>query len=343
MTAAEYAAALKKGLSGGFLFYGEESYLLGRYLEQTRRAHFDDPDLAVFNHIRLEGEQLTPDALIGAMESLPVFAERKLIEISQVNWNDMTEAQRKTYLDIFSRLPEYEYNTLLLITTPAELDPGTPKKPSARLSELGEVVTPVLFDRQTPAKLNKWLGQHFAAWQVYASPAVCSFLIQFSGTDMYALSAQAEKCACYVLAAGRSEVTEQDVRTVASSITEYDSFALGDAILEGAPDRALAILADRFRRRERPELILSGIASVFQILLRIRILSDSGMPPKEIAAKTGIHAYRVELYMRSMGRRTEQSLTRALTLCLETDRKMKTTSIDPQVLLERLVLSCGGR
>lgn len=338
MTVSEYASALKKNRAGGYLFCGEETYLLNRYLEATRKAHFeDDRDLAAFNHIRLSGENATPERILQAMESLPVFAERKLIEISSLNLGSMSEDLREDLLAVFARLPEFEYNTLLLIATPEELPLGTPKKPSPALKAFSDLLTPVFFDRQPPAKLNQWLGRHFAAWGIRADAQVCSFLLEYAGDDMFTLAAQAEKLACFLLAKGADTLTEADVTAVACAASEYDSFALADAVLNRSVDTALAILADRKRRRERPELILGGIATVFQSLLRIRTLLGDGLSAAQIAAKTGLHAYRVELYLRKMGRSTEKSLRQALELCYETDLKMKKTSLDPYALLERLV------
>lgn len=340
MTPGEYAGALKKFQPGAFLFYGEEQYLASRYLRMTREAYFDNPSIAAFNHIRLEGEQFTLERLLEAIQGLPVFSERKLIEVSGVSLNGMAEAEKKQLIRLLSLLPSYEYNTLLIIASPEELDPGTPKKPSALLRALSEVTTPVFFERQTPAKLNKWLGQHFAAWEVFAPATVCSFLIQYAGADMYTLSAQAEKCACYVLSHGRSELTEEDVRAAACSISEFDAFALSDAILAGNTDLALTVLYDRLRRRERPEFILSGIASVFQTMLRIAILRSGGMPAKEISTKTGIHAYRVERFLKSMSGKSEESIRHALELCNEADIKMKSSALDATCLLTRLVAEC---
>ncbi len=337
MTISEYAAALKKGLSGGYLFYGEERYLVARYLEMTRQALLGDADLSTFNHIRLHGDDFSPERLLQAMEALPVFAEKKLIEISGIDLDRMSEGGKEQLLQVLSLLPDYEYNIVLLIAAPDQLDPGTPKKPSATVKALGEVLSPVLFERQTQAKLNKWLGQHFAAWGLLAPMQVCTFLIEYAGSDMTTLASQAEKLACYLLANEKTELTVDDVRTVACSVTDYDTYALGDAILSGSVDRALAVLLDRKRRRERPEIILGGISGVFQILLRIKTLQNSGMTLKDISAKTGLHAYRVELYARGIGRRSEDSLRRALTLCYETDLAIKASSLDPFVMIERLI------
>ena len=341
MTLTEYASWLKKPLCGGFLFHGEERYLIRRYLEQTRSAFFDDADLATFNHIRLDDERFSPEALKEAMESLPVFADRKLIEISGVELDRPSADDRESLLAVLALREQYEYNTVILVATPEELNPGTAKKPSPLFRSLCELLTPVPFERQTGARLNKWLGQHFAAVGVYADPAVCTFLINYCGNDMYALSAQAEKCACYLLSCGREKLTEQDIRSVASPHAEYDAFALSDALLQGDTDRALAILADRLSRKEKPELILGGISSTFIRLLRVKVLQSDGLTAGQIAAKLGIHSYQAELSLRALRSRDEETVRRILTLCSETDQKLKASSIDPTCLLQRLVAQCG--
>ncbi len=338
MTLAEYKTRLGQIVGGGYLFYGEEMYLAERYLELTRRAHFDDGDLAAFNHIRIDGETFSPVLLLETMQSLPVFAERKLIEVSGVNYNTMKDEERHALTEVLSRLPEYEYNTLILIATSEEFDPGTPKKPSALFKLLAPHIEPIHFERQTGARLNKWLSGHFLARGVVASPDVCAFMINHCGTDMRTLSLQAEKIAAYVAAKSRGAVCEEDVRLIGCASEEQDAFALADAVLAGDADRALAELIDRKRRRERPEITLSAVSSVFVTLYRIRVLLSGGMQLSQIAAATGIHAYRVELYAKKLGGRGEESLRAALKCLADADLKMKSTGIDAYLLLERAVM-----
>ena len=65
---------LKKGLSGGYLFYGDEDYLKGFALRSVKEELCSDPTYALFNHIELDAMDYSPDALLDAMMPLPMMA-----------------------------------------------------------------------------------------------------------------------------------------------------------------------------------------------------------------------------------------------------------------------------
>ncbi len=338
MTPSEYKGRLSMTAGGGYLFCGEEMYLANRYLEMTIQAHFPDAETALFNHIRLNEESFSNEKLTEAIEALPIFAERKLIEIRDVNIDAMKEDAFSVLISVLEKLPEYEYNTLLFVASSDLLNLGTAKKPSARFAALSKVLEVVRFEKQTGGRLVKWLSGHFGAWGVVGTADVCAYLIEYSGSDMQMLSLQVEKIAAYVLAKGRGEVTREDVLLLASPGEEEDAFALSDAVLCGDARRALALLRDKERRKERPELTLAAVSSVFGALLRVCVMRDGGMREGEIAAATGMHAYRVGLYLKRLGTRGEEDILRALECLSRADVAMKTSGLDTGILLQTAVL-----
>ena len=77
---------LKADLSAGtpgcaYIFYGEESYLREYYLGELRKklvpAGFEE-----FNYHRLEGKDLTVQALGEMAEAMPMMSERTLIVVT---------------------------------------------------------------------------------------------------------------------------------------------------------------------------------------------------------------------------------------------------------------------
>jgi DNA polymerase-3 subunit delta len=63
-----------------YLFHGEERYLLEYYLSEIRKIILTG-GFETFNYKRYDGADLTADVLAAAIDALPVFSERTLIEI----------------------------------------------------------------------------------------------------------------------------------------------------------------------------------------------------------------------------------------------------------------------
>ena len=106
----KFRVRAKGELFGGYLFYGEEEYLKRNSLSEARKSVFPDgPDS--FNHIRLDAENFSIEALENAIMALPVFAEKKLIEIHSLNLSSMKDnGNGNRYACIFPvQEPEVHY------------------------------------------------------------------------------------------------------------------------------------------------------------------------------------------------------------------------------------------
>ena len=96
-------------------------------------------------------------------------------------------------------------------------------------------------------------------------------------------------------------------------------------------------------RKEKPEYVLSSVSRICSELLSARILTDAGKSPQEVADKMGMHIYPATLRINAASKKGLAALERAVTLCSETDVKIKTSRLEPYTAIEMLILSLGGR
>ena len=76
---------LKKGLSGGFLFFGDEDYMKGFDLRASRAAVCPDETFAIFNDIRIDAMDYSAGALLDALIPPPMMTEQKIVTVSGLN------------------------------------------------------------------------------------------------------------------------------------------------------------------------------------------------------------------------------------------------------------------
>ena len=84
MTENEFKQELKN-LHGGYLFFGDEDYLKHSYAKEVKKLILDG-SFDEFNHIVIYGEDFSPSNLINALATLPMMAEKKLVEIRGVDF-----------------------------------------------------------------------------------------------------------------------------------------------------------------------------------------------------------------------------------------------------------------
>lgn len=334
MTIAELDKAIKPSMRGAYLFYGEENYLKQHYRDKIRKTLIEDEGMAPFNHSVITELARLPAEL----EMLPMMAECRLVEVEDVNFQRLN----KETLDTLTSLLEALVDTVVIFyTREDEFAAGTPKKPSEVFKRLSSVVQLVEFAKQTPARLAAWASKHFIASGTFASPDLCHRLIERSGTDMNVLVNEIAKLSAYALAHGETHITEEMIARVTTSYLESGAFDFVNAIIEGNTARAFLLLADRRAKREKPIEIFASISRVIGELLQVKIYTEAGMSPKEIADTTKRNEYAVKIQQNAVRNRSLSSLKRAVSLCYETDIKLKSTSVDKFMLIERLIVEMG--
>ena len=340
MTVAELKAQLKSGeFSPVYIFAGEENFLKRHYLREMRAALLSEPDFNAFNHILLEGEKIDYAALLDAVQAPPMMAERKLVEWHLANFAGMREGELSRFAELCEAAGEYPETTLIFVVDADCLDAGVlPKRPSKLYTSLSKSASVVVFERSDERALASWIARHFSHEGLSASPAVITLLLSESGTVMDALAGEIAKLAAYVRSEGRSEVTEDDVRAVASRVSESDAFALTNAILDGKASDAYDALLDMKLRKVDPLIALGALSRAYADLLSVALLAEEGRSQKEIASLLRMHEYKAGLYLRAARSRGIPRLRASLALCRHADTASKTgTGASGYLALEYLI------
>ena len=332
---ADFRKQIKSSPDKAYLLFGEEDYLKAYAMSVAKEAISPDETLSMFNEMKLDALSYSPEALLDAIMPMPMMTDRKLITVTGLELNSFEPPEIEELCRVLSSLDEYDYNTVIISVPSDRFDYGfLPKRPSKLLDTLSEYLTPVYFEKNTPARLVTWVGKHYAHNGVSASPEVCALTVERCGRDMFTLASETDKISFYTLSQGRSEVNAQDVKLVSVSATEFDTFAFSNALTAGKREDALAVLSDMKFRRVDPILIMSEITSNICDALSVELLAADGMTSREISEFLKMHEYKVSLLLRS--RRGVDRLKIMLDRCRKADLELK-LSRNGYASLEKLI------
>lgn len=338
ITEAEFRKRLSGPLSGCYLFFGEEDYLKSYCLKAARDRICPDEGLACFNDISVEFLDFSVDSLTDALAAPPMMCDCKIVTVKSFNFGEIKAAEVDGLIALMASYRDDPTNLLIISVIPDGLDIGTPKKPSALFKRLCEVCTPVHFEASSPAKLAAWVTRHFHHEEIGVSDAVARFLIDYCGKSMYVLSSEIRKLCAYVRAAGRNQVTEEDIRVVSAPEEDCDTFALTNALMAGNRAQALNVLSIMQFRQVKPEYAMFEIAKMYCEMYQTKLLMENGVTSAAAIGKAlRVHEYRVGLYMRAVARQSVEALTRAVTLCGDADLAMKSYGKRNYEQIEKLV------
>ena len=312
---------LKNDLSAGtlgcaYIFYGEESYLREYYLVELRKtlvpAGFED-----FNYHKLEGKDLTVQALSEMAEAMPMLAERTLIVVTDYDLFKLNEEQRERMIAFLEDIPPYccvvfVYDTLVY-------------KPNKTLKKLckaiGDHVEAVEFRAAENSDLLSWIARRFKALGKEIDRQTAEYLIFTCGGLMTGLVPEITKIGTY--AKGKT-ITQKDIDAVADPVLSAEVFKLSDAVLQGDYDRAAGILGDLLKMQTEPIMILAALGSQLRRIYTARMAIASGKDKYWLMELWEMKSdYPAKLLLSAAKKTTADWCADAVKMCQVLDRRMK--------------------
>ncbi|MBQ0038482.1 MAG: DNA polymerase III subunit delta [Clostridiales bacterium] len=330
-------AALKTGqLDNVYIFYGEETYLRERYLEEIREklipAGFED-----FNFHRLSGKNLTVEELSETVEAMPMMAEHTLVTVTDMDVFKLEESQRTALIALLDDFPEY-CTLIFVYDIVAYKRDGKMKKLTAALDRS---VQEVEFTQQDRDQLLRWVRRRFAAVGHDIDSATADHLLFTCGTLMTDLVPEIEKIGAY---AKGQNVTIADINAVADPVLDAKIFDMTNKITAGEYDDAACVLGDLLRMQTEPIAILAAIGKELRRLYTARMALDAGKDRFWLKQLWNMRSdYPAKLLMQAARRVDHNWCRRAVKQCQVLDRRMKSEkNINSEAELKLFLMELAG-
>ena len=308
-----------------YCLYGEEAYLKRSFKIRLREAILDGDTM---NYHHFEGKEADVRAIIDAADTLPFFAEHRLILIEDSGLFKKDAGALPAYLPA---MPE----STIIIFVESQMDKRS--KLYKAVNSLGYAVE---LKRQEPAYIEKWILSILKKENKQITRNTMNLFLERTGTDMDLIHSELDKLLAYT--DGRDVITSEDVQAVGSVQITGHIFDMVGAVSSRNRDRALRLYQDLLALKEPPMRILFLIARQFNQLLQVRELSDTGMDQRTIAQKLSLNPY-VAGKIRSQARAfTPRALEAAVSACVEAETAVKTGNLSDQLAVELLLLQLSS-
>jgi DNA polymerase-3 subunit delta len=136
---------------------------------------------------------------------------------------------------------------------------------------------------------------------------------------------------------GDRAITVDDVEELVAETRQRNVFELSKAIGAGDVPRALGLLANMLRNREAPLKIQFMLARQMRQIWRAKELLAAGAARGEIASAVGMNPYFLDDVLVPARRMTRGALMRAFERLYESDKALKSSKVDGDLIVSRLV------
>ncbi len=316
--------------SGGFkqiyLLYGEEAFLKNSFKNRLKEAIIGDDTM---NFARFEGKGLDLDELIRLADTMPFFAERRLILIEDSGFFKTASDALVQYLP---SMPD----TTILIFVESEVD-----KRGRLYKKVKDMGYAAELNRQDSTQLAKWAGGILAREKKKITNHTMELFLSMTGDDMENIRMELEKVVSYTL--GRDVITDEDVMAVCTVQVTNRIFEMVAAIVNRQTRKAMDLYEDLLTLKEPPMRILFLIARQFNQLLQVKELMGKGQDKSTIASKLKLQPFVVGKIMTQAKQFGREQILACVQSCVETEEAVKSGRLTDRLAVEVLVVGCSSK
>lgn len=337
-------AALKQQLKDGafsnaYLLYGDENYLKQHYANQLAKACVT-PGMEVFNYKKYDGaDGVSLSEILASAETLPAFGGFMYVLVHDFPVESVSGAD-KEQLEAFLQAPP-ESTVLVFWQDTLEVNPKKSAKWRQTIAQFAKHGAAVRLDRMDRASLCRTLAAGAKKRGCVLERAEAEYLAETVGNDLCLLLGELEKLCNYKQSGA---LTKADIDAVATKSLEANVFDLSKALSAGNCAQALALLQKLLSEKEKPELILGTLLSVYVDMYRVKLALEAGeradYPAKFFNYKG--KEFRLRNASRDANAMQIQDLRLCLDLCGQADKALKSGAQPRSIVLERLLVQLSG-
>lgn len=314
---------LKTGqLKRVYLLYGEETYLKKQYRDKLRNALIQPDD--TMNYAYYEGKDVNVREVIDLAETLPFFAERRLITLENTGWFKHASGE---FADYLKEMPE----TTSMIFVESEVD-----KRGKLYKALQSVGRAVELSKQDEGTLIRWIATDVKRERKQITERTVRHFLNKVGTDMENIQKELEKLFCYTLE--KDVITVEDVEAICTTQITNQIFDMVHAVAAKRQKQALDYYYDLLALKEPPMRILFLLTRQFKQLLEVKEMAGKGYAKNEIASKVGLHPFVVGKYQEQAKSFSAKELRAILEESVELEESVKTGNLTDTLGVELFII-----
>lgn len=305
-----------------YLLYGEEAYLKKQYKDRMKKAIIPDGD--TMNYAYYEGKGINPAELVDLAETMPFFADLRLIVVENSGFfkNSATELA-----DYIKSMPD----TVCLLFVENEVDKRG--KMYKAVKDRGRIVE---MGRQDEKTLLYWIAGNVKKEGRQIKESTARYLVSKTGTDMENLEKELEKLFSYTI--GQEEITAADIDDICTTQISNKIFDMIEAVAAKRQKQALDYYYDLLALKEPPMRILYLLARQFKLLLEVKDLMGRGNDKARIAKTAKLHPFVAGKYMQQCRTFTKAELRDIMEEAASTEEMVKTGRLNDVMSVEIFIV-----
>lgn len=316
-----------------YLIYGNEDYLKKYYSSAIIKkavTDFEDLNLHRFD------SSVKVDDIIAAADAIPMMSDYSCVSVCDYNFASADETEVEKLVDLISDMPEG--CVLLLRLEQLSITPSKSAKAKKVFDAVKKYGALVELNLREEADLVRMVTKRAASRSVNLQPTGARYLIRVCGSDITNLFSEVDKLCDFVGKDGI--ITEKEIDALAVKTPDEKAYRLINAVCASDVERVYTMLADLAAQCVDSIAIIAALSSAYVDMYRAKVAESEGKNAESIGADFGYgkNAFKLKYASQNARKMSVFTLRKALNILRETDIALKSTQLDPRLLVDKTVM-----
>ena len=322
-------------IDGSYIFCGQDEELIKDAINGLIKPYVND-EFSDLNYIKIDGNTVTSESIINACETMPFMGEKKVIQVFRANFlKDKSDSNNeKVYKDIKEYLKDIPPYSMLIMYYVFDDKRDTPKK-NKKLMALDKITTIVHCDKLKKDRFIKKVAEIFEEKKKNIGAIELRYFCEKVPNNFDIIRNEVEKLISYTL---DRDIKRADIDKLIPNKSEDDIFDLVDLISQRKIDKAIDVMDEILFKADQHMLIIISIENQFKKLYRIKVNLQNGKNINDIVSELKVPSFVGEKLINLSNKFSLKQLSELIKLCVETEVKLKSSTLDKRRELELLLI-----
>lgn len=333
---------LKKGIvKNCYVFCGPDELLIKEAIQSIIDKTVNK-DFKTLNCIRFDGDKVDFDTIMNTCETVPFMSDKKVVIVYRssflednkfIKHNTQNEKGEYIFKKLFDYIDDIPSHCILIMYYVFSPDRN---KSSSKFKRLGKKACAVEFKKLWGNNLERKVRSFFKDEGKEIGKVELALFCSLVNNNLDIIKNEVQKLCSYT--EGR-DITSEDINILLPQKSDNDIFNLVDSLSQKNPKRALDVLNELLYKGENIFNILAMIERQYNILLNIKLSLNDGKNKNEISSELKLHPFVCEKMISQSNKFSLEQLQKYIELCLITEKRLKSSSIDKKTEMELLIIN----
>ena len=318
----------KDSLSGGYIFCGLDEELIKDAISLITKR-IVPKELEDLNLIKIDGMNTTFDDVMNACETMPFMGDKKVVVVYRANFlqEKSDSSSTKIYNSLKSYVSDLPPYTILIMYYLFNDKRDRPNK-NKKMTTLEKFLAVVYCDKLKKDRYLKKVSDIFKEKGKSIGRVELAYFCEKVSNNFDIIKREVDKLVSYC--DGR-DIKKDDINILILNSNEEDVFDLVELIAIKKVDKAIDIMKEILYKSDQHMLIISAIEKHFLRLYEIKLKLSDGKKISDLMSDYRLPQFICEKLI--------GQLSELVKLCVKTETKLKSNSIDKTMEMEFLLIN----